>query len=99
MDHAMNPKEFTILLVSEDAALRAAARHELETVDDRRRVASVSSLDAAQRIIADAAPAVILLDEAAAPAKTQRPLDQAARLDATVSLLACYAPVVVIGPA
>jgi len=98
MDHPMTPRELTILLVSENAALRAAARQELETVDDRRRVASVSSLDAAQRIIEDAAPAVILLDEGAAPARTHRPFD-APRLDAAVSSLASYAPVVVIGDA
>lgn len=94
----MTPREFTILLVSENAALRAAARQELETVDDRRRVASVSSLDAAQRIIADAAPAVILLDEAPAPSTTHRSFDTR-RLDAAVSSLASYAPVVVIGDA
>lgn len=92
----MTPREFTILLVSEDAALRAAARQELETVDDRRRVASVNSLDAAQRIVEDAKPAVILLDEGAAPAKTHWPFDTP-RFDAAVSSLASYAPVVVIG--
>ena len=94
----MTPREFTILLVSEDAGLRAAARQELETVDYRRRVASVSSLDAAQRIIEDAAPAVILLDEGASPSRTHGPFD-APRLDAAVSTLASYAPVVVIGDA
>lgn len=94
----MTPREFTILLVSENAALRAAARQELETVDGRRRVASVSSLEAAQRIIADAAPAVILLDEGATQAKSLRPFEPH-RLDAAVSSLASYAPVVVIGDA
>ena len=95
----MTPREFTILLVSEDAALRAAAREELETVDARRRVASVNSVDAAQRIIEDAAPAVILLDECTPPAKTTHPSERPGRLDATVSSLASYAPVVVIGDA
>lgn len=95
----MTPREFTILLVSEDAALRAAAREELETVDARRRVASVNSVDAAQRIIEDAAPAVILLDECTPPAKTTQPSEQPVRLGATVSSLASYAPVVVIGGA
>lgn len=98
MDHEMTPREFTILLVSEDAALRAAARQELETVDDRRRVASVSSLDAAQRVIADTAPAVILLDQGAAPSRTHRPFEPH-RLNAAVSSLASYAPIVVIGDA
>ena len=92
------PREFTILLVSEDVALRAAVRQELETVDDRRRVSSVSSLDAAQRVIAATAPAVILLDECATQAKTLRPFEPQ-RLDAAVSSLASYAPVVVIGDA
>jgi signal transduction histidine kinase len=94
----MTPRELTILLVSEDAALRAAARQELETVDDRRRVASVNSLDAAQRIVENAAPTVILLDEGAAPAKTHWPFDTP-RFDVAVSSLASYAPVVVIGDA
>jgi len=93
----MTPREMTILLVSDDAELRAAARQELETVDRRRHVASVSSLNAARRIVEDAAPAVILLDEGAGAADE----DAATRapLDAAVSSLACYAPVVVIGDA
>ena len=92
----MTPREFTILLVSDDEALRTAARHELETIDDRRRVASVSSVDAARRIVEDAAPAVILLADASPElgAPTESP-----SLDVAVSSLASYAPVVVIGDA
>ena len=95
----MSPREFTILLVSDDAALRAAARHELETIDDRRRVASVSSVDAARRVVQDSAPAVILLAEGAGTPKPDDPSIAPSRLDAAVSSLASYAPVVVIGDA
>ena len=95
----MTPREHTILLVSDDATLRAAARHELETVDDRRHVSSVSTVDAARRIVEDAAPAVILLAEAAAAREPGEPREHGQRLDVEVSSLATYAPVVVIGDA
>jgi signal transduction histidine kinase len=99
MDDEMTPREQTILLVSDDAALRATARHELETVDERRHVASVSTVDAARRIVADAAPAVILLAEAGVTLEPSDPRERGQRLDVEVSLLASYAPVVVIGDA
>jgi signal transduction histidine kinase len=95
----MTPREYTILLVSDDAALRATARHELETIDERRHVASVSTVDAARRIVEDSAPAVILLAEAAAASDSGAFSEQTPRLDAAVSSLASYAPVVVIGDA
>ena len=95
----MTPREHTILLVSDDAALHATARHELETIDRRRQVSSVSSLDAARRIVADAAPAVILLTEAAVTLGTNDLHERRKRLDMAVSSLARYAPVVVIGDA
>jgi signal transduction histidine kinase len=94
----MTHREFTILLVSDDEALRAAARHELETVDERRHVASVSSVDAARRIVQDSAPAVILLAEDSAMPPPEEP-QTGPRLNAAVSSLASYAPVVVIGDA
>ncbi|HEY2547229.1 MAG TPA: histidine kinase dimerization/phospho-acceptor domain-containing protein [Candidatus Acidoferrum sp.] len=93
----MTPKEHTILLVSDDAALRAAARHELETSDDRRQVSSVSTVDAARRILRDAAPAVILLTETLETGDLLE--SHANRLGVDVSSLASYAPVVVIGDA
>jgi signal transduction histidine kinase len=99
MDDHMTPREHTILLVSDDAELRAAARLELETIDDRRHVSSVSTLDAARRIVEDAAPAVILLTEAAASLQTGDLQERGQRLDLAVSSLATYAPVVVIGEA
>jgi signal transduction histidine kinase len=98
MRHAMTPRAQTILLVSVDEGLRAAARRELETVDGRRHVSSVSSVDAARRIVADSAPAVILFAEATA-LESDDPHDRGLRLDMAVSSLASYAPVVVIGDA
>jgi signal transduction histidine kinase len=96
----MTPREYTILLVSDDATLRATARHELETTDKRRHVSSVSTVDAARRIVEDAAPAVILLAEATEALDGGGPLRASAdRLDAAVSSLATFAPVVVIGDA
>ncbi len=99
MDDDMTPREYTILLVSDDAALRATARHELETIDERRHVASVSTVDAARRIVQDSAPAVILLTETAASQEAGYPRAGAQSLDVAVSSLAIYAPVVVIGDA
>lgn len=95
----MTPRKHTILLVSDDATLRATARRELETTDERRRVASVNSLDAARRVIEDAAPAVILLDESAGECALGQGSGRSSRLDVAVSSLASYAPVVVIGDA
>ncbi len=89
----------TILLVSDDASLWAAARRKLEAQDGHPRVAAVSSLDAAHRILEATAPAVILLEEAAVEAESKGPLGKVSRLDAAVSSLAIHAPVVVIGPA
>jgi len=99
MDDDMTPREHSILLVSDDAALRATARHELETIDERRHVSSVSTVEAARRIVEDAAPAVILLTEAAETPEPGKLHARAERLDIAVSSLASYAPVVVIGAA
>src|SRR5579872_2924189 len=99
MDGDMTPREHTILLVSDDVALRDSARRELETIDQRRHVSSVSTVDAARRIVEDAAPAVILLAEAAVMPETGPLRAPAERLDVAVSALATYAPVVVIGDA
>jgi signal transduction histidine kinase len=95
----MTPREHTILLVSDDVALRDAARHELESIDKRRRVSTVSTVDAARRIVEDAAPAVILLTEAAESSQGGDLRPPPERLDAAVTSLASYAPVVVIGDA
>lgn len=99
MSEAMTTRECTILLVSDDATLRATARHELETVDERRHVSSVSSLAAARRILEDAAPDVILLADSLSTPEKSGSKELGERLDTTVSSLATYAPVVVIGDA
>jgi signal transduction histidine kinase len=62
-------------------------------------VSSVSTVDAARRLVEDAAPAVILLTEAAVKLEAGERPERAERLDAAVSSLATYAPVVVIGDA
>jgi signal transduction histidine kinase len=91
--------EQTILLVSDDAALCAAARRELEAKEQGLRVAAVSTVEAAHRIVVDAAPAVILLEETSVTAESPERPNVALRLESAVSALAAYAPVVVIGGA
>ena len=95
----MSMREQTILLVSDDAGLCAAARQEFESKPERLRVAAVSTMDAARRIVEDAAPAVILLEETVALAGREGKAGKMPRLDSVVSALAAYAPVVVIGGA
>lgn len=99
MDKLMTSREFTVLLVSDDEGLRSAARHELEIIDKRRRVASVSSVDAARRIVEDAVPAVILLAEGPSAGPQEKSGQSVPPLNAAVTSLASFAPVVVIGAA
>jgi signal transduction histidine kinase len=91
--------ERTILLVSDDAALCAAVRLQLEAEEKGLRVAAVSTVEAAHGIIADAAPAVILLEDTSVAADSREYAGHGPRLEAAVSTLAAYAPVVVIGQA
>jgi signal transduction histidine kinase len=98
MDEAMSNREQTILLVSDDAALCTAARREFEDTIAGLRVAAVSNLEGARRILEEEAPAVILLEEASVAAKTEA-RGIVPQLDAMVTSLAAYAPVVVIGTA
>jgi signal transduction histidine kinase len=95
----MQTQEQTILLVSDDAALCAEARQELEAREQGLRVAAVSTAEAALRIVVDAAPAVILLEETSINAEPREGPAPAPRLESVVSALAEYAPVVVIGGA
>jgi DNA-binding NarL/FixJ family response regulator len=95
----MGLEEQTILLVSDDADLCAAARRELKPKPGRRRVTVVSSIDAARRILEEGAPSVILLEETSVGPEAEGPRGRMPRLDAVVSSLAIHAPVVVIGPA
>ena len=91
--------EQTILVVSDDAALCAAARMEFESSIAGLRVAAVASVEAARRILEVKPPAAILLDEGAIAPETDGPREMVPRLDAVVTALAVYAPVVVIGMA
>jgi signal transduction histidine kinase len=93
----MNTREQTVLLISDDAGLCAEARRELQSAGTGLRVASVSSVDAARRIVEDAAPSVIVLEEACVACEAEGPRARMPRLDAVVSILAAYAPVVVLG--
>jgi len=95
----MGNREQTILVVSDDAALCAAARREFEASIAGLRVTSVTSVAAARRILEEHAPAVILLEEAAIAPETGGPQRIVPPLDAVVTSLAIYAPVVVIGAA
>jgi signal transduction histidine kinase len=89
----------TILLVSDDLELCAAARREFEAKEEGLRVAAVRTVDAARLIIEDAAPAVILLEQASVGLASDGRLGKMPRLDSVVSSLAVHAPVVVIGAA
>ena len=95
----MGNREQTILIVSDDAALCAAARREFEASIAGVRVASVSSVAAARRILEEEAPVAILLEEAAVAPEADGPRGIVPRLDTVVTSLAMYAPVVVIGTA
>jgi len=106
MDKAMSNKGFsngeqTILLVSDDAALCAAARLEFESRITGLRVAAVSNMEAARRVLKEDAPAVIVfeLEEESAAADAGGSQVSRPRLDAIVTSLTVHAPVVVIGAA
>ncbi|HUI73505.1 MAG TPA: histidine kinase dimerization/phospho-acceptor domain-containing protein [Candidatus Acidoferrum sp.] len=94
----MSAQGQTVLLISDDAMLCAEARRELQAQEEGLRVSSVSSVDAARRIVEDSAPTVIVLEEASAGCQAEDPRIKVPRLDAVVSSLAAYAPVVVLGP-
>jgi signal transduction histidine kinase len=91
----MGTREQTVLMISDDASLCARTRHELQTREAKLRIAMVSSVDAARLVVEDEAPAVILLEEAAVKSDPEHGVRL--RLEAVVSSLAGYAPVVVLG--
>jgi signal transduction histidine kinase len=97
MGKTMRDETQTILLVSNDASLCSAARREFEAKISGVRVSAVSNMEAARRVVEEHAPAVILLEEASAVVEAEGPRGIAARLDAVVTSLAVYAPVVVLG--
>jgi signal transduction histidine kinase len=93
----MPNREHTILLVSDDAELCAAARREFEAKEEGLRVAAVHTVEAARCIVEGAAPTVILLEESSATVEREGPVGRMPRLNSVVSALAVHAPVVVIG--
>jgi signal transduction histidine kinase len=93
----IHTRENTILLVSDDAELCAAARREFEAKEGGPRVAALRTADAARRIVEDAAPTVILLEETSATPESEGPVAKVPCLNSVVSALAVHAPVVVIG--
>src|SRR5260370_12604143 len=99
MDRDMGYREQTILVVSDDAVLCAAVRREFEASIAELRVASVTSVAAAPRNLEEDAPLAIVLEEAAISAEAHGPRGIVPRLEAVVTSLAIYAPVVVIGTA
>lgn len=93
----MGLREQTVLVISDDPSLCAAARRELQGEDPGLRVASVSNVEAARRIVGDTSPAVIVLEQAAIRDPAESPRVRPPKLNAVVSSLAAYAPVVILG--
>lgn len=85
----------TMLVVSNDALLCAAARRELESRRLDVRVSAVNSVETALQIIEETAPGVVLLAEESGLQSGGHPM----QLDSAVNALAVYAPVVVMGRA
>src|SRR5260370_10785404 len=99
MDSAMSNREQTILIVSDDAALCAAARREFETSIAGLRVASVTSVAAARRILEEDVPMAIVLEEATISPETDAQRGPVPRLHAVVTSRGLSPPAVVIGAA
>src|SRR6267154_676288 len=83
----------TILLVSDDRELWAAVRREFEGQDGAPRVTTVRTLEAARRILEDAASTVILLEERAVMAEGEGQGGKMRRLSSVVSALVAHATV------
>ena len=97
MDEIMGNREQTVLIVSDDAALCAHARHELELSIPNLRVAAVSTVDAARRILEEDPPAMILFEAESIAAAAVGGRKELQRLDGILTSLSVYAPVVVLG--
>lgn len=93
----MVKSEATILLVSDDADLHTRTRKQLETCREGVRVTVVSNLDAAWRVVEDASPDVILLEDVSLGIQVEGRRGCVPDLTNAVCSLASYAPVVVIG--
>jgi signal transduction histidine kinase len=90
----------TVLLVSDDGYLCAAARRDLAIRRPEVRVSAVSNVDAALQIIEEAAPGAILLVEESPEVSADAGLEAEAeksQLELALKLLCVYAPVVVLG--
>lgn len=85
-------------MVSNDAGMCAAMRRELSSNGSPVRVAAVSSLAAARRILEEDTPSLIFLEENSLAAECGDPLRLFPSLEAVVASLAVHAPVVVLGP-
>lgn len=94
----MGNREQTILLVSNNVGTCAAMRREFGSKGSPVRVAAVSSLAAAHRILEEDAPAVIFLEQDSLSAEPNGPRGMTPSLEAVVAPLAVHAPVVVLGP-
>src|SRR5260370_41962987 len=92
MDNGMSNREQTILVVSDDAALCAAARREFEAGIAGRRGASVTSVAAARRLLEADAPAVVLFEETCIAPEAEGPRGIVPRLRGGVTALAGFAP-------
>src|SRR5258708_27209212 len=99
MDKGMSNREQTILVVSDDVALCAAARREFEAGIAGLRGASGTSVAAARRIPEADAPAVILFEEACIVPEAEGPRGVVPRLETVGTSLAVSAPGVGIGTA
>src|SRR5258707_11091240 len=96
MDRVMGNREQTILVVSDDAALCAAVRREFESNIAGLRVASVTSVAAARRILEEEVPVAIVLEEAAISPEARGPRGIVPRLAALVTPLGNPVPGVFI---
>src|SRR5260370_16848383 len=91
-------REHTILLVSDDVELCAAARREFEAKEAGLRAAAVRTVDAARRIVEDAAPAAILLQETSATPRSDGMGGKGPRLNPPVSPLPLISPLASLRP-
>ena len=99
-DKEMQKKQQRVLMISEDQALCAAARHRLEDRAAGVQVAAVSNLEAARSVLKRFAPTLILIDEPAEVENTEYKLEGGtgqSYLAAAARVLAAQGPLVVIG--
>jgi signal transduction histidine kinase len=96
MDEGMGKREQTVLIVSDDATLCAEARREFAVSIPNLRVTTVSTVDAARRILEQDSPALILFEAESIAAAAVGGREELQRMDSLVTALSVYAPVVVL---